>query len=128
MSGLGSTELHSGWIEQTTYWLQELLSCFILQLNKAQRGLGGGAETTPPLNTTRLRLFKLVPSCLLSFTYLLTALLGGCESMPSAAPSPRRYYVVVTEMWTAAAVRGSRRCQNPFRLSSGSSNGVLFPF
>lgn len=81
-SGLGSTELHS-WIEQTTCWLQELLSCFILQLNKAQRGWGGG---TPPLNTTRLRLVKLVPSCLLSFTYLLTPLSGRCESMPSAAP------------------------------------------
>lgn len=31
-------------------------------------------------------------------------------------------------MWTSAAVRGSRRCQNPFRLSSGGSNGVLFRF
>lgn len=25
-------------------------------------------------------------------------------------------------------MRGSRRCRNPFRLSSGGSNGVLFPF
>lgn len=48
--------------------------------------------------------------------------------MPSASPSPRCYYVVVTEMWTAASARGSRRCQNPFRLSSGGSNGEFFCF
>lgn len=46
--------------------------------------------------------------------------------MPSAAPSTWRYYVVVTEMWTVESVRGSRGCQNPFHLSSGSCDGVLF--
>lgn len=90
--------------------------------------VGGGAfeaKTTPPLNNTRLRLFNLVPSCLLSFTHLLTPSWGRCESMPSAAPSTWRYYVVVREMWTPESVRGSRRCQNPFSLSSGGYNGVI---
>lgn len=53
-------------------------------------------------------------------------MLGRCESMPSAAPSTRRYYVVVTETRVVKSVRGSRRCQNPFRLSSGGCNGLLF--
>lgn len=61
-----------------------------------------------------------------SFTFSLTLLLGRCESMASAAQSMKHYYVVVTEIWTGESVRGSHRCQNPFHLSSGSCNGLLF--
>ena len=45
---------------------------------------------------------------------------------PPAAPSMLHYYVVVREILTAEPVRGGRRCWNPFRLSSGSCNGLLF--
>ncbi len=61
-----------------------------------------------------------------SFSLSLTLLLGHCESMPSAAQSMQHYYVVVTEIWTGEPVRGSHRCWNPFHLTSGSCNGLLF--
>lgn len=46
--------------------------------------------------------------------------------MPPDAPSMRRYYVVVTEIWTGEPARASHWCWNPFLLSLGSCNGLLF--
>lgn len=76
-------------------------------------------------STANFPLFFLLPP----FVHLPKLLLGCQESMPPGAASRARNTIalVVTEIRSGESARRSHRRRNPFRLTSGSCNGLVIP-